>query len=283
MTAVTTITVARRALDRLRTAAVVAALACASNGAHASLASVIIDDFAFTATPGNATSFIFAPTDTLFNSWDLETFAGLAQTSAQTGSTSDWPPFLTRTATGPQASATGTFQRGTDPSTAQPTPSFSLSATANPLTNGVLYQGLGQWFTSGAYCFYDSALDPNQAFDGTSAFCTGMGSIDFFIQYDLNVVRGIGGIPTSAYADFTVDSFSLGSFTDFASTVANTGSRLDQQLLWTATLGAGDAELFSLTGNVIAQAVPEPGVLPLVALGLVGLAAMRRRAVRSVS
>ena len=95
---------------------------------------------------------------------------------------------------------------------------------------------------------------------------------------------GLGTASTaSAYADLTVDSTSLGSFTDFASTVANTGSRLDQQLLWTATLGAGDAELFSLTGNVVAEAVPEPGILSLLALGLVALATTRRRSARSVS
>jgi hypothetical protein len=280
MTAVTNPTIARRALDRLRTAAVVAALACASNMAYAQFASVVIDDFFFTANPGNATSFIFAPTDTMFNAWDLQTFAGAAPTSAQIGSTSAWPPFLTMTATGPQAGVAGTFQQGTDPTTAQPTPSFSLSATVNPVSNGVLYQALGQWFTAGSYCFYDSALDPNHAFNGTSAFCTGSGSIDFFLQYDLIVAGGPG---TSAYADFNVDSTSLGSFIDFASTIANTGSLLDQHLIWTATVAAGDAEFFSLTGNVVAQAIPEPGMLPLVALGLVVLAATRRRSARRVS
>ena len=45
----------------------------------------------------------------------------------------------------------------------------------------------------------------------------------------------------------------------------------------TANLAAGDSAFFDLAGVVVAQAIPEPGVLALAAIGLIGLAATRRR------
>src|SRR5262245_22600601 len=226
MRAATIPTIARRALDRFRTAAVVAALACASNGAYGAFASVVIDDFFVTATTDEATSFFFVPTDQTAQTWDLRTFAAGVQTGVASGSTPNWPPFLTATASGPQANATVTSQPITLPS-GQLAPSFNLAATANPLSNGVLYEATGLMFAAGGYCFYDAALDPLGLFDGTSAFCTGSGTLDFFLQYDLNVIRGPGDPPTSAFADLTVTSLSLpnGSFYDFASTVAGIPSK----------------------------------------------------------
>jgi len=280
MEAATPPTIARRAFGRLRTAAVVAALACASNGAYAAFASVLIDDFFFTATPGNDTSFLFAPTDTMGQVWDLRTFANGAQTGVATGNRADFGN-VTATATGPQASATVSSSPITLPS-GQVTPSFHVSATANPL-GGVPYEASGLMFVFGSYCFYDAALDTAGAFDGTSAFCTGLGSVDFFIQYDLEVTQGPGFPPTTAYAELDVNATGLASVFDFASTVAGVPSKLDQQLIWTAILGTGDAATFDLTGVVVATAAPEPGVLALAALGLIGLAATRRRNARTVS
>lgn len=286
MREVTTPATARRTLGRLRTAAIVAALACASNGAYAAFASVVIDDFFFTATPG-----FFAPTDLVTQFWDLRTSVNgvdNAPPGVASGSVSNWLP-QNATATGPQANATVSSNPGD--LNGQPTPQFTLAATANPLSNGVLYGASGLMFFGGTYCFYDEALDPAGLFDGTSAFCTGSGSVDFFLQYDLNVLRGPGDPPTSAYAELTLDATGLITtpdgasfpFSDFASTVAGIDSKLDQQLLWTAALGAGDPASFALTGIVDVQAIPEPGVLALAALGLIGLGATRRRSAHAVS
>jgi len=282
MTAVTrTLTAPHRALRRLRTAAIVAALACVSNGAYAAFASVVIDGLSFfaTPTPGN---FVFAPTDIMGQSWDLRTFSNGAQTSANVGSQNNWNP-VTATASAAGTSATVASLAGTDPSTQQPTPAFTLSANATTLVN-VLREATGNMFEFGGYCFYDPALDPLGLFDGTSAFCTGSGSIDFLLQYDLIVQRGIGAPPTSAYAELDVDATGLPpGFFDFASTDFGIPSKLDQQIAWTADLGVGDPATISLAGIVVVQAIPEPGILALIAFGLIGIAATRRRSPRALS
>jgi hypothetical protein len=269
----------RRTLGRLRTAAIVAALACVSNGAHAAFASVVIDGLSVTPSGGN---FLFAPTDIMSQAWDLRTFSNLAQTSVNTGSQANWNN-VTQTASSTGTSATVASLAGNDPSTQQPTPAFTLSANATTALN-VLREATGTMFESGGYCFYDPTLDPLGLFDGTSRFCNGSGSIDFVLQYDLVVTKGIGGPPTSAYAELDVDATGLpAGFFDIASTDLGLASVLDQQLIWSAILGVGDPALLSLAGTVVVQATPEPGVLTLLALGLVGVAATRRRSTRTLS
>jgi hypothetical protein len=279
MRAVTTTTPIVRVAQQLRTAAIAAALACAANGAYAiSFASVVINGLSFsqTAAPG---SFIFAPTDTRNQAWDLQALTNNVLDQQNTGSVPDWAN-LDKTAQTAQANATLSSSVDTDPLTQVESPRFTLSATANsPGANGVLYSALGNMITDGSFCFWDENTD----FDGTSASCTGSGSLSFTVFYDL-VVNSALGLPNSAYAEIDVLGTGVpgGFFADFASTALGIPSEADQSFTWTADLLGGDAAAFTIAGTVAAEAVPEPGVLGLVALGLIGLAATRRRHARAV-
>jgi hypothetical protein len=73
------------ALDRLRTIALATALACTSSGAYASFASVVIDGLFISVSTAPGT-FVFAPTDTRSQSWDLQALVNgvLAQQNANT-------------------------------------------------------------------------------------------------------------------------------------------------------------------------------------------------------
>ena len=277
MQALTTTTT--RVARQLRTAALAAALACVSNGAYAAFASIIIDGLGVTGTaaPG---SFIFAPSDTRNNSWDLEVLTNNVLNQQNTGSVGNWVP-LDRTAQTAQAKGTVSTSVDTDPSTQLETPRFTMSATANaPSANGVLYTALGNMISEGSFCFWDS----NTAFDGTSASCTGAGSLSLTLFYDL-IVSSPFGAPNSAYAEIDVLGTGVpgGFFFDFAGTALGIPSKQDRFFSWTADITTGNAASFLLAGTVVAEAIPEPGVLSLAALGLVGLALTRRRRGRAAS
>ena len=280
MSAVTpTPTTLRRALGRLRAAAVVAALACASNGAYASFASVVIDGL-FVSGTGAQGSFLFAPTDTRNQAWDLQALTNNVLNQQSAGSVASWA-ILDKTAQNAGANATMSSVVDTDPTTAVETPRFTLSATANsPGAIGTLYTAFGNMITDGSLCFWDE----NTAFDGTSASCTGSGSLALTVFYDV-IANSAFGLPNSAYAEFDLLGTGVpgGLFFDFASTVLGVPSKLDQSFSWTADLTAGDAAFFTLAGTVVAEAIPEPGILSLAALGLIGLAVSRRRNARAAS
>ena len=267
------------ALARLRTAALAATLACAANGAHAAFASVVVDSL-FVSGTGAPGSFLFAPTDTRNQAWDLQALTNNVLNQQNTGSVANWNQ-IDRTAQNVAARATVSSTVDTDPLTAVEMPRFTLSATANsPGAIGRLFTALGNMLTDGSFCFWDA----NTAFDGTSASCTGSGSLSFSLFYDL-IVNSAFALPNSAYAEIDLLGTGVpnGLFFDFASTAAGIPSQLDQSFSWTANLTAGNAASFTLAGTVVAEAIPEPGILSLAALGLIGLAATRRRSARAVS
>src|SRR6185436_1572232 len=107
-------------------------------------------------------------------------------------------------------------------------------------------------------------------YDGTSASCTGSGSLTFTLFYDL-IVQSAFALPNSAYAEVDVLGTGVpgGLFFDFASTVASIPSKFDKSFTWTADLTAGNAAFFDINGVVVAEAIPEPGILSLAALGLI--------------
>jgi hypothetical protein len=170
----------------------------------------------------------------------------------------------------------------TDPLTAVETPAFTLSGTANGAAggNGAIYNSLGNMVSRGSLCFWDE----NTNFDGTSASCTGSGSLELTVFYDL-LVSAPNRLGNSAYAELDVAGNGVpnGLFVDFSSTAAGVPTQLNQSFTWTQDLTAGNSASFTVTGIVRAAAVPEPGVLSLAALGLIGLAATRRRRAHAVS
>lgn len=269
----------KTALGPLRTAALAAVLACASNGAYASAASVVINGLFVSGTAANG-SFLFAPTDTRNQAWDLQALTNNVLNQQNTGSVGNWSN-LDRSAQNTAAKATLASTTDTDPVTSVESPRFTLSATANsPGAIGTLFTALGNMFTDGSFCFWDQNTD----FDGTSASCTGSGSLSFTLFYDL-IVQSAFNLPNSAYAEVDVLGTGVrnGIFFDFASTAAGIPSKLDQSFSWSADLTAGNAASFTIAGTVVAEAIPEPGILSLAALGLIGLFATRRRNVRAVS
>lgn len=269
--------IARVACQRLRTAALAAVLACAANGAHASFASVVINDFSVSGTLGPDAAFFFAPTDVQLQSWFLQAVQAGGGTVTNNNSALNWNN-QTQTAQTANAKATVSSTKQTDPLTALETPLFTLGATATSSLAGLLNTAVGNFFTSGGFCFGDGSV-----FDGTSLGCNASGSLTFSVNYDL--IAELSGSPrgSSASADLSMSGTGLPGFLfDSASTFAG-GSKTGLTFTWTQDLSAGDISFFALQGNAVAQAVPEPGILSLAALGLIGLAATRRRSARSVS
>jgi len=252
--------------------AIAMGLASAATGAEASIARVVIDSF--TATGNSTSGFLFSPTDNRFQSWLLQAETNGGATTATNNNT-----FLTwsnQTATAQTATAKATVASSiqTDFTTALETPNFSLEASATPSPNGLFQNAFGNMLESGLFCFGDG-----RGFDGTSAGCNTAGSITFTVFYDLIISALPGGPASSAYAELDVSGTGVpnGLFFDIASTVAGGSSRFTQQFTWTEDLVAGGLASVDLGGTVVVQAIPEPNVLVLAALGLIGLAATRRR------
>jgi hypothetical protein len=260
---------------RMWTMALAMALTCAAPAADATLARVVIDSFTATGTPVDPFAFLFAPTDNRLQSWSLQAETdGGATSDTDSNTVFTWSP---QTATAQTATATATVASSiqTDPLTALETPNFSLEADATPPgPNGLFQNAFGNMLESGLFCFGDG-----NNFDGTSAGCNAAGSIVFTVFYDLIIDPVPGGLGSSAYAELDVFGTGVpnGLYADFASTVAGDSSRFMQQFTWTADLAPGDLASVGLGGTVVAQAVPEPDALPLVALGLVAFAGTRLR------
>jgi len=173
------ITIGPASLARFGTTALAVALACAATGAYASFASVVINDFSFTSS-ADPSFFVFAPTDTRNQSWFLfaEDTPGLTVTNSN--SVPNWSN-VTQAATNARTRATVASSVVTDPLTQVPLPAFTLTANATALAPGQVNTALGNMLSSGSLCLWDS----NTNFDGTSASCTGSGSLTFTLNYDL--------------------------------------------------------------------------------------------------
>jgi hypothetical protein len=251
------------------------ALMCAAPSADATLARVVIDSFTATGTPADPFDFLFAPTDNRLQSWSLQAeAAGGAPSDTDSNTVFTWSP---QTASAQTAAATADVASSiqTDPFTALETPNFSLGASATLFQNA-----FGNMLESGLFCFGDG-----NNFDGTSAGCNAAGSIVFTVFYDLIIDPLPGGLASSAYAELDVLGTGVpnGLYADFASTVAGDSSRFSQQFTWTADLAAGELASVGLGGTVVAQAVPEPDALALVAVGLIAFAGIRLRRAASRS
>lgn len=265
------VTSARAALGRLRTIALATALACTASGAHAGFASVVIDGVVISSSSDSDT-FLFAPLDTMNQAWDLQVLVDGVIVDQNANSLPNWDP-SGATAQDPNAVSTVSTYQFTDPLTQLITPGFALTATANVFPDSSLRTAVGNMFSSGTFCFWDSVAPP-PGFDGTSSFCNGTGSLTFTVFYDL-IISPLN----SNYAEINIlgNGVPGGSFVDYASTTLGIGSKEDQSFTWTANLTPGNFASFDVAGIVVAEAIPEPGVLSLLAVGLLGLFVTRRR------
>lgn len=281
MSAVTTPPLAlesrRTALGRFRTLALASALACTASGAYASFAAV---SFSLSVTATGTDQFadlLFAPPEGLLQTWDLLAESGNLSNS-NTGFAFDWNT-LDRTAQIGPAKATYSFLQGSGPAS-QPTPGISLTATAPALFFGPLQSALTTGVASGGYCFYNS----NTPFTNDINSCTGSGTLEFQLDYFLTAALvGPHGLASNASASVFLTGTDVpppGFFLDqvlvaglpLGGTTSKTGS-----FTWTANLSPGGFTSFAITGQANAQGIPEPSVLALAALGLLGLVATRRR------
>jgi len=264
MSEVTTRTVAS---THLWTVALAMALTCATPVAEAALARVVINSFTATDTDPFDNSFLFAPTDAQFQAWSVGAATNNAASSdTHSGTQPSWLP-VTATAQTSTAMANVASSSQTDPFTGLVTPNFSLTASATPGMHGLSQSAFGNMSTRGNFCF-----DAN--FLGT---CNGAGSVTFDLFYDL-IVDPAATPGSLATAGLNVSGTGIpnGLFFDIASTGAGDTSSLGQHFSWTVNLGAGGIASVALNGSAAAELVPEPNVLALVALGVIGFAATRR-------
>ena len=169
---------------RFRTAALAAALACAANGAYASLRigrhrRLLVHLQCWTRESSSSRRPTPGISPGISRRWTTP-----CSPLPNTGSVPNWSP-VTQTAqnarTG-QAKAT-VSSSNTDPLTQVPLACLhAVSANATALRMVMLYTALGNMFTSGGFCSVGPATP---TFDGTSASCTGSGSLTFTLFYDL--------------------------------------------------------------------------------------------------
>ena len=253
MRAVTTAPVAlgrlrTTALDRLRTIALAVALACTASGAYASFASVVINGFFVSASAAPGSFFFRADRhqESVLGS------SGAGQRRARRAERRQRPQLGPCDPDGAKVRrtlATVASSVNVDPLTQVRLRLLHAERDGEPRVEGV-NTALGNMLTSGSFCLWDS----NTNFDGTSASCTGAGSLTFTLFYDLIVNPTSGSSGTSAYAELDVLGTGVpnGIFFDFASTVLGDTSQLGQSFSWTANLTAGNAAFFDLSGIVVA-------------------------------
>jgi hypothetical protein len=269
------VTKAGVAIDRMRAAALAAALMFTANVACAGSASVVINGFTI-GTSADAAVFVFAPLDFMQQVWDLRAVEGGGPQQLVSGSVPDWSN-VNETAATALAHATVSSLQATDVLTQLATPIFTLEADASGANN----VGTGSMISSGGFCFGDGV-----GFDGTSAGCNAAGELTFTVYYDLIVglaPADSAGARAEAAAHLDIMNGAglvTAAFSDLASTDL-AGSRLGESFTYTLALPAGESAFFDLSGSVRADAastlVAEPDGPALIAVAGLALAWMRRR------
>lgn len=174
-----------------------------------------------------------------------------------------------------------------------------------PLTDGGTNPGPGLLFTvsdnelsvtgDGIFAYVDvmfgfraSVLDPTMSIVGnslelTSGFVTNSGDNGFYIHEDIGTTAGGSNLGTESVEFSWLDPNLVESISDSATFAQQSGVWVTKNILVWATSTDETAELSGFEQRFVQEAggnpsevVPEPATFALMALGLVGVAAVRR-------
>jgi hypothetical protein len=196
---------------------------------------------------------------------------GLGGAQADSYSADDWQQGLNRLAQTANARATGNTVAFTDVTTQLQTPGFNVGAMATPFGGS----------TSQAQNYASSAATHSGWFsllDGTGMATTG--TLTFDVYYTLSAAgNSLGYGQANVSLLLGTDSSGTSSFTDgILSSDFGTGmGSLDGHFSMTLNVSPTEVAYFTLGGNAIAAAVPEPTAPALFGLGLAALVPFARR------
>jgi hypothetical protein len=230
----------------------------------------------FSVTTSAVDAYVWAVDTAAFQQWAMTALnaGGLNGAASNDISANDLNP-LSRLAQTSLAEAKGSTVQFTDNTTQLTTTGLTLGARATPsLLPPVAFPNSGEANAtqSGGFTLID-------ALGGSVA-----GDLSFTLFYDLGVDAGGGTAPTQmadASLSLLASSDAGGAFAaaDALSSGDEPGGMAQRSgsFTWAFQLAAGEAAYYTLSGTALAQAVPEPHGLALLALSLAGAACATRR------
>ena len=265
------------AMPPLKALGMALALALGSGACLAGSASVNITGFS--ASPA-AFSGNYAWGVDAYQSYSMtaQSGGGLYGSSTDSFTANNWDLGASRLASTAYAQATGNTLQYVDNTTQLVMAGFNLGAVT---TQALIYPAATAANYANATGLQSGALMLING-DGDAV----AGTISFNIYYSLSVSDLIGGDPAN-YSQALVnllasdDGGESFSFADglLSSSIVGGAGTVSGVFTWTATLAAGDAAYYTLSGNAISSAanVPEPGGMALLGFGLAALTGVVRR------
>lgn len=263
----------RLVLKSLKSGAIAAMLATTATAGIAAVASVSITSVSASAEPFSG-NYVFAVDP--YQTYTLSALegGGAFGGSADGHTADDWTQGSNLLAQTASARATANTVVFTDPSTQLATAGFNLdaAASASPAGTATPNQAISNGLLAGTFMLIDGNGDPIA------------GMLTFDVYYDISVTR-LAGEPAPDYGQALVSVLSStdgggnASFDDAlhsATAPGNTGTT-SSHFTWTFNLAQGEAAYFTLSGNAIAAAVPEPGSVAMFGVGMLALLPLVRR------